>query len=248
MARGDIQVIPLSGSTNGKLISVTGSNTGNADTIHTASARTGELDLVTIYANNLVTSSPQLTLAWGGTSASDLLRWDLAWDTSEVATLIDSFPIRNGLAIKAYTSIPSSGRLGGVARRYFVESSPTLEAGDSAIIPLSGSTDGRPILITGTATGTAVTIHTATANANTVDLISLWAGGETGPSGTLTLEWGGTSSGDLLQQDLDFQTAGIYRVARQLPLENGLAVTAYNSTASGCSLIGYVERIYTGES
>ena len=63
---------------------------------------------------------------------------------------------------------------------------------------LSGSTDGRGILVTATATAGTL-IHTGSATATTLDEIWLYAVNSDAADVKLTLEWGGvTVSNDLI--------------------------------------------------
>ena len=63
----------LSGSTDGKAIKVTGTDTAGAVTVHTAVAGTtvGTFDEIWLYANNTSASAVKLTLEWGTATAAD---------------------------------------------------------------------------------------------------------------------------------------------------------------------------------
>lgn len=111
-------------------------------------------------------------------------------------------------------------------------------------ILLSGSTNGRAIVVVAVATpGTA--IHTAVAGTSSFDELYLWASNVTGSAATLTLEWGGvTDPGDHMVK--------AYSIAANSPpipiatgqvLNNTLLVKAFSGTASAINITGYVNRI-----
>lgn len=109
---------------------------------------------------------------------------------------------------------------------------------------LSGSTNGRPIVVAATATpGTAV--HTAVNGSNAYDELHLWASNVTGAAATLTLEWGGTADpGDHLVKALSIPAnSGPTKVALGQTLGGGVLVKAFSGTASALNLTGYVNRI-----
>jgi len=58
----DFQKLKLSGSTNGKPIQITGTDSGGSVIIHTATNTTDTFDEVWVYANNVGTSSYELTI------------------------------------------------------------------------------------------------------------------------------------------------------------------------------------------
>ena len=63
----------LSGSTDGKAIKVTGTDSAGAVTVHTAVAGTtaGVFDEIWLYANNTSASAVKLTVEWGTATAAD---------------------------------------------------------------------------------------------------------------------------------------------------------------------------------
>lgn len=113
-----------------------------------------------------------------------------------------------------------------------------------SIEKLSGSTDGKPVKITATAT-TGTTIHTATANANDIDLISLWAvnNDADGETRTLTLEWGTTTAADGNVVVPVPCKAGPVMICDRLPLMNGLLVTGFADEANDVLILGHVQRV-----
>jgi hypothetical protein len=110
-------------------------------------------------------------------------------------------------------------------------------------IKLSGSTDGKPIHISGTATGSSNTIHTAQSG-SLLDEIWLWAANRSASDATLTIEWGGTTDpGELLCKAVVIPAnSGPICIAPGLPLTNSLVVKAFAGTANVIGIQGYVIR------
>lgn len=112
-------------------------------------------------------------------------------------------------------------------------------------ILLSGSTSGKPIVVSGTNTGTANTIHTAVAGAASWDEIYAWASNVTGTAATLTLEWGGTTDPDnhiVKAVSIPANSPPIPIVTGQV-LNGALVFKAFSGTASAINITGYVNRI-----
>jgi hypothetical protein len=117
-------------------------------------------------------------------------------------------------------------------------------------LTLSGSTDGRGILVTPTATA-GETIHTGSATATTFDEIWIYAYNSHTVAVDLTLEWGGVASpDDLIRQTMPLAGGGVY--AGPIPIIEGwilkgnatpLVVKAFASVADKVVLFGYVNRI-----
>lgn len=109
-------------------------------------------------------------------------------------------------------------------------------------LPLSGSTDGRGILVTGTATGSSVIIHTAVSGKASLDLLHLWAVNMDTADIVVTIEHGGTTSpGDTIAYTVPFKD-GPHPMGPGLPLRNGLVAKAFAGTGSKVSIFGLVER------
>jgi hypothetical protein len=109
---------------------------------------------------------------------------------------------------------------------------------------LSGSTDGKGIVVVQTASA-GDTIHTAVAGttANTWDEVWLWAVNSDTSARKLTLQWGGTTSPD---NDIEVTIppeSGLFLVAPGLILDNGAVVKAFCASASKVILYGYVNEI-----
>lgn len=112
-------------------------------------------------------------------------------------------------------------------------------------ITLSGSTDGRGILVAATATP-GTTIHTGSSTATTFDEIWLYAQNTDTSSRKLTIEWGSTSApGDLIELTVAAES-GLVLVAPGLIIKgNGtpLVVRAFAATTNVLTIHGFVNRI-----
>jgi len=109
---------------------------------------------------------------------------------------------------------------------------------------LSGSTDGKAIKITQTATA-GDTIHTAIAGttAGTYDEIWLWAYNGHTADVVLTIEFGGATVPDQnIVVTIPFKS-GLIPVVPGLLLQNGMVVKAFASVANVITLIGFVNAI-----
>ena len=103
---------------------------------------------------------------------------------------------------------------------------------------LSGSTNGRPIPVTQTATPGDL-VHTAHATAK--DEVWIYAVNTSGGARALTIEFGGVTAGDALTATIEPST-GLVIIAPGLILSAGLVVRAYADSA-GVNLVGWVNRI-----
>jgi hypothetical protein len=98
------------------------------------------------------------------------------------------------------------------------------------------------IQITGTATGSANTIHTAVSGTTNIDEIYLWAI-NTGTSDVLlSIECGGTGAANEIDFVIPGQV-GLIEVVNKLVLNNNLVVKAFAATGSVINIGGYVNRI-----
>ncbi len=109
---------------------------------------------------------------------------------------------------------------------------------------LSGSTDGKPVLVVATATA-GTTIHTAVAGttAGTFDEIWLWAYNGHTADVVLTIEFGGATVPD---QNIVMTVpvkAGLMLVVPGLILQNGMVVKAFAATANVITLNGFINSI-----
>ena len=109
---------------------------------------------------------------------------------------------------------------------------------------LSGSTNGKAIKITRTATA-GDTIHTAVAGTTpgTYDEIWLWAYNGHTVNVALTLEFGGADVPDQnIAVTIPFKS-GLIPVVPGLILQNGMVVKAFASVANVVTLTGFVNAI-----
>jgi hypothetical protein len=109
---------------------------------------------------------------------------------------------------------------------------------------LSGSTNGKQIVVAATATPGTL-IHTAVSGTASFDELHLWVSNVTGAAATLTLEWGGTTDpGNLLVKAYSIPAnSGPVKVAFGFVLNNALVVRAFSGTASALNITGYVNQI-----
>lgn len=105
---------------------------------------------------------------------------------------------------------------------------------------LSGSTDGKGIKITQTATA-GDTVHTA--HATSKDHIYLQATNEHTAAVTLTLEFGGVTVPDNTISFTLQSKQGLEVLLDGLPLTNSLVLAAFASVANKVVLYGYVNRV-----
>lgn len=119
-------------------------------------------------------------------------------------------------------------------------------ANATAIIPFSGSTQGKPVKVAATATA-GTTIHTTGTSATVVDRMYLYAFNSDTADRTLTIEFGGATAPDQnIVLTVPFK-AGLVLVVDGLPLlgngSAGLTVAAFASAANVITISGYVLRI-----
>lgn len=109
---------------------------------------------------------------------------------------------------------------------------------------LSGSTDGKPILVAATATA-GTTIHTAVAGttAGTFDEIWLWAYNGNTTNEVLTIEWGGATVPDQNIVVTLAAQSGLIPITPGLILQNGMVVKAFSTTTNKVTINGFVNAI-----
>lgn len=109
-------------------------------------------------------------------------------------------------------------------------------------LPLSGSTNGRQILVAATSTpGTLV--HTAVSGTSSLDEIWIYAVNTSTTSTKLTIEYGGTTApNDHLEITITGES-GLVIITPGLVLNNSLVVRAFAGTTNVIALSGYVNRI-----
>jgi hypothetical protein len=110
---------------------------------------------------------------------------------------------------------------------------------------LSGSTDGKAILVAATATA-GTTIHTGSSTATTMDEVWIYAQNTDTTDRKLTIEWGGTTApNDLIEFTVKAEN-GLYLIIPGLILKGNatpLVIRAFAATANVVTITGYVNRI-----
>ena len=108
---------------------------------------------------------------------------------------------------------------------------------------LSGSTNGKAILVAATATA-GTTIHTAVSGSSSLDEIWLYAHNSSASTVKLTLEWGeATAPNGNIEINIGAEGTGLVLVAPGILLQNSLIVKAFAATTNVVTLTGYVNRI-----
>lgn len=110
-------------------------------------------------------------------------------------------------------------------------------------IGLSGSTNGRGIIVTGTASGSANTVHAAVSGTASWDEVWLWVASLSGSAATLTVQFGGTSTSDEVRLEVP-ALGGPCLVIPGLILNNATTVKAFCATGGSLvNVFGYAHRI-----
>ncbi|MGH9876207.1 MAG: hypothetical protein ACRD5H_01085 [Nitrososphaerales archaeon] len=109
---------------------------------------------------------------------------------------------------------------------------------------LSGSTDGRGILVAATVTpGTLIHTAGAVLGDDNYDEVYLWAVNSDTVDRKLTIEFGGTTApNDLIELTIPAES-GLMLVTPGLILQNALVVRAFAATANLVIVHGYVNKI-----
>ena len=107
-------------------------------------------------------------------------------------------------------------------------------------IPLSGSTDGRPVAISSTGSPGS-TVHTAATATQVTDQVYLYAANTATKDLLLTIECGGTASADQVILTIPTQD-GHYKIIDGLLLKNSLIYRGFATQSTGLAIAGYVNR------
>jgi len=110
---------------------------------------------------------------------------------------------------------------------------------------LSSSTNGLGVKLTGTATGTAVTLHTAISGTTSRDEVWIWLqnNNASGATRTVTIEFGGTTAVDNQIIVPVPPKVGPVLAVPGFPLRNTLLVKAFADVANEVVAYGYVNRV-----
>lgn len=95
--------IPLSGSTNGKPIEVTGINSAASVLVHTAVNVAGDYDEVQVFANNTSASAVDVTFEVGGTAQENLIKRTIPAKTTKFC--IEDIRLDTGVVINVFSSV-----------------------------------------------------------------------------------------------------------------------------------------------
>jgi uncharacterized membrane protein YjjP (DUF1212 family) len=107
---------------------------------------------------------------------------------------------------------------------------------------LSGSTNGRQILVAATASPGTL-IHTATTGTTSIDEVWIYAVNSSINAVKLTVQFGGTTvNSDDIELSI-LPESGLTLVVPGLPLQNSLEVRAFASVTNVINISGYVNRI-----
>lgn len=109
---------------------------------------------------------------------------------------------------------------------------------------LSGSTNGRRIKVTQTATPGTL-IHTATNTSGEIDYVTLYVTSRHSTEITLVLEWGGVTDPDDQIRVIVPANDGDHLAVAALPLRGGLVIRAFCATTAVLTVSGSVERAVT---
>ena len=112
---------------------------------------------------------------------------------------------------------------------------------------LSGSTNGKPVLVNQTTQGTAVTIHTAVAGTTSFDEIYVWCANTTGSAATISIL---ADDGSIVDPD-DYYVKALSIPANSPPipvitgqvLNNTYILKIFASVNNAITFEGYVNRI-----
>lgn len=113
-----------------------------------------------------------------------------------------------------------------------------------SIEKLSGSTDGKAIVVTGTTSAADVILHTATSGAGDIDLVTLWAANvdADGETRTLSIAWGGETASDVWTLAIPAGMGPVF-ICDRMPIMNSLVIGAWADEASDVLIYGRVERV-----
>jgi len=110
-------------------------------------------------------------------------------------------------------------------------------------LPLSGSVDGKRILITSTTSGSATPIHTVNAGSASLDESWIYAYNDSSSSMVVSFLWGGTvEPNDVIRANITSRSGRVLTIDGML-LQNGLTIKAYATSGSVVSIDGFVNRI-----
>lgn len=107
--------------------------------------------------------------------------------------------------------------------------------------PLSGSINGKSVLITST-TSPGTLLHTAVSGSASFDEVWTYAMNTASSSVKLIIEYGGTAVADQIEITIPGES-GLVLVVPGLYLNNSLPIRGFATSASTISIHGYVNRV-----
>lgn len=108
---------------------------------------------------------------------------------------------------------------------------------------LSESVNGKAILVSGTATASANTVHTAVSGTSSLDEIWLYAVNTSTTNVKLTIEYGETTSPNGHIEVTVLGESGAVCIVPGFLLQNALVVKAFAATTNVITLYGFVNRV-----
>lgn len=106
----------LSDSTDGRPIKVAATATAGT-LIHTATATSGEIDELWLWACNTDSATRKLTIELGGTTAPDDLIEVSIPAESGLVLVVPGLPVRNGVVVRAFAAAANVVNVVGYANR-----------------------------------------------------------------------------------------------------------------------------------
>ena len=107
---------------------------------------------------------------------------------------------------------------------------------------LSGSTNGKAILVAATATAGTL-IHTAVSGTSDIDELWIYANNTSASSVKLTIEWGEATSPNGHIEVTVLQESGLVCIIPGLLIQNSLTVRVFAATTNVITIHGYNHRI-----
>lgn len=108
--------LPLSGSTNGRMIKIVAVATAGT-LIHTAVAGASDMDEVWLWAVNSDTTDRKLTIEYGGVAAPDDLIELTIRAEAGLVLIVPGMILQNSLVIRAFAAAANVVMVGGFANR-----------------------------------------------------------------------------------------------------------------------------------
>lgn len=111
---------------------------------------------------------------------------------------------------------------------------------------LSGSTSGKGILVAATSSpGTTIHAAASTSDASDFDEVWLWASNTDTTARKLTIEYGGTSAGFIVELTIPAESGPVLVIPGWLATD-GISIAAFCATTNVVNIHGYVNRITNG--